>query len=66
MEQLFAAVVCLNLEFTNVMWSSKLEKDKILKESVYRHATRIIPGLKGKFYEERLKIMKLPSLSYVP
>ena len=46
------------------MWSPKLEKDKNLVESVQRRATRIIPGLKGKFYEERLKIMKLPSLSY--
>jgi hypothetical protein len=42
------------------VWSPKLEKDK----SVQRRATRIIPGLEGKSYEERLKIMKLPSLSY--
>jgi hypothetical protein len=46
------------------VWSPKIEKDKNLMESVKRHATRIIPGLKSKSCEERLKIMKLPSLSY--
>jgi hypothetical protein len=40
------------------------EKDKNLIESVQRRAKRIIRGLKSKFYEERLKIMKLPSLCY--
>ena len=63
MKQLFVAVVRPNLEFGNV-WSPRFEKDKILIENVQRRATRIIPGLKGKSYEERLKIMKLPSLSY--
>jgi hypothetical protein len=64
MKQLFVAVVRPNLEFGNVVWSPKLEKDKNLIESVQRRATRIIPGLKGKSYDERYKIMKLPSLSY--
>jgi hypothetical protein len=53
-----------NLEFGNVVWSPKFEKDKNLIESVQRRATRIIPGLKGKSYEERINIMKLPSLNY--
>jgi hypothetical protein len=48
----------------NYHLSLKFEKDKNLVENVQRRATRIIPGLKGKSYEERLKIMKLPSLSY--
>jgi hypothetical protein len=30
MKQLFVAVVCLNLEFGNIMWSAKLAKDKNL------------------------------------
>jgi hypothetical protein len=64
MKLLFVAVVRPNLEFGNAVWSPKLEKDKNLVESVQRRATRIIPGLKGKPYEERLKIMKLPSLRY--
>jgi hypothetical protein len=64
MKLLFTSVVRPNLEFGNVVWSPRLEKDKNLVESVQRRATRIIPGLKGKSYEERLKIMKLPSLRY--
>jgi hypothetical protein len=64
MKQLFVVVVHPNLEFGNVGWSPRFEKDKNLIENVQRLATRIIPGLKGKSYEERLKIMKLPSLSY--
>ena len=64
MKQLFVAVVRPNLEFLNVVWSPKLEKDKNLVGIVQRRATRILPGLKGKSYEEILKIIKLPSLSY--
>jgi hypothetical protein len=64
MKLLFTSVVRPNLEFGNVVWSPRLEKDKNLVESVQRRATGIIPGLKGKSYEERLKIMKLPSLRY--
>jgi hypothetical protein len=64
MKMLFIALVRPHLEFGNVVWSPKLEKDKHLVESVQRRATKIIPGLKNKTYEERLKHMKLPSLSY--
>jgi hypothetical protein len=64
MKQLFVAVVHPNLEFGNVVWSPRFEKDKNLIEIIHRRATRIIPGLKGKSYEERLKIKKLPSFSY--
>jgi hypothetical protein len=64
MKQLFVAVVRPNLEFGNAVWSPRFEKDENLIEKVQRRATRIIPGLKGKSYEERLEIMKFPSLSY--
>jgi hypothetical protein len=64
MKQLFVAAMGPNLEFGNVVWSPRFEKDKNLTENVQRHATRIVPGLKGKSYEERLKIMKLPHFSY--
>jgi hypothetical protein len=64
MKQLFVAFVRLDLEFGNVVWSPRFEKDINLIENAQRRATRIIPCLKDKSYEERLKIMKLPSLSY--
>jgi hypothetical protein len=59
MKQLFVAVVHPNLEFENVVWLPKFEKDKNLNESVQRRATRIVRGLKGKSYEERLTIPSL-------
>jgi hypothetical protein len=64
MKMLFVALVRPHLEFGNVVWSPRLEKDKHLVESVQRRATKIIPGMKDQTYEERLKHMKLPSLSY--
>jgi hypothetical protein len=64
MKLLFTSVMRPNLEVGKVVWSPRLEKDKNLVESVQRRATSITPGLKGKSYEERLKIMKLPSLLY--
>jgi hypothetical protein len=53
MKQLFVAVVRPILEFGNVVWAPKFKKDKNFIESVQRRATRIIPGLNGKPYEER-------------
>jgi hypothetical protein len=66
MKLLLISVVHQNLEFGNAVCSPKLEKDKNLVESVQRRATRIIPGLDGKSYEKRLKIMMLPSLISSP
>jgi hypothetical protein len=60
MKQLFAAVVRLETSCGH----RNLKMTKNLIESVRRRATRIVPGLKGKSYGERLKIMKLPSFSY--
>ena len=64
MKLLFVALVQLHLEFSNVVWSPRLEKDKKLVEGVQRRATRIIPELKDLTYEQRLEKMKLPSMCY--
>jgi hypothetical protein len=48
MQQLFVAVVRPYLEFGNVVWAPRFEKDKNLIEKVQRRATTIIPGLKGE------------------
>jgi hypothetical protein len=52
MKQLFVVVVRPDLEFGNVVWSPRFEKDKNLVDNVQRRATRMIPGLKGRSYEQ--------------
>jgi hypothetical protein len=64
MRLLFIALVRPHLEFGNVVWAPKLERDKKLVEGVQRRATKVIPGLKDLTYEQRLAKMKLPSLYY--
>ena len=64
MQLLFGALVWSHLEFGNVVWSPRLEKDKKLVEGVQRRATKIILGLKDLTYEQRLEKMKLPSMCY--
>ena len=64
MKRLFTALIRPHLEFSNVAWSPRLEKDKKLLEKVQRRATKLVPGLQELPYEVRLERMKLPSLSY--
>ena len=64
MKILFTSIVRPHLEFGNVAWSPILKKHVQLIEQVQHRATKIIPGLKGLEYEERLKAMDLPSLSH--
>ena len=53
-----------HLEYGNTIWGPFYQGDKKLVEAVQRRATKLIPGLKEKTYEERLKLLKLPSLVY--
>jgi hypothetical protein len=64
MRMLFIALVRPHLEFANCAWSPRLEKDKNLIESVLRRASKCVPGLKDLEYEERLKVLKIPSMCY--
>ena len=64
MQLLFVALVRPHLEFGNVVWSPRLEKDKKLVEGVQRRTTKIIPGSKGLTCEQKLEKRKLPSMCY--
>lgn len=64
MRQLFTALVRPHLEFANVIWSPRFQKDIKLIEKVQRRATKVVPGLKNMKYEQRLRAMNLPSLKY--
>ena len=64
MKLLFVALVRPHLEFANIVWSPRLDKDKKLVKGVQRRATKIILRLKDLTYEQRLEKMKLPSMCY--
>jgi len=61
---LYKALVRPQLEYCNQVWSPYMVKDIIQIESVQRRMTRAVPGLKDLEYEERLRTLKLPTLSY--
>ena len=61
---LYKSKVRHNIEYGNVVWSPYTKKNINLIESIQRHYTKKIFGLKSLSYEERLKALKLPSLTY--
>ena len=61
---LFTALVRPHLEFNNVAWSPRFQKNKNLIESVLRRASKLIPGLAELAYEKRLEGLRLPSMQY--
>jgi len=64
MKLLFISVICLHLEYGNVVWHPYYKKDIELVEAVQHRATRLIPGFAAISYEERLKKLNLPTLFY--
>lgn len=64
MRRLFTALVRPHLEFSNVVWAPRFQKDKVLIENVLRRATKIIPGFRNLNYEQRLRKIGLPSMQY--
>jgi len=61
---LYMQIVRSNLEYAVPVWSPHLKTyiDKI--EKVQERATKMLPGMRKKTYEERLKILELPTLKY--
>ena len=64
MKLLFTALVRPHLEFANCAWGPRLEKDKKLIEGVLRRATKCVPRLNRLEYEDRLRAIGIPSMSY--
>ena len=62
--KLYTSLVRPTLEYANAAWTPILRRDQILLENVQRRATKLIPELRDRDYEDRLRILKLPSLYY--
>ena len=52
------------LEYGNAIWHPRYTSDIIKVERVQRRATKIIPTIRDKPYEDRLKKLKLYSMEY--
>ena len=62
--RLYKALVRPHLEYGNVIWGPRYVMDQQAVERVQRRATRLIPGLQGLPYEERLSRLNLPLLAH--
>ena len=61
---LFDSLVRPHLEYCVSIWYPLLKKDEELIENVLRRATKLITGLYGKPYKERLTAINIPSKRY--
>lgn len=61
---LYTALVRPHIEYANQIWNPYLKKHIDILENVQRRATRSIPGLSNLTYEERLRKIGLPTLTY--
>ena len=60
--KVYTSLVRPTLEYANAAWTPILRRDQILLENVQRRARKLIPELRDKDYEDRLRALKLPSL----
>jgi hypothetical protein len=61
---LYVSLVRPHLEYANPVWNPYFKKHIDMIENIQRRATKLIPGLSDLSYEDRLRRLKLPSLSY--
>ena len=61
---LYKSFVRPHLEYASVIWSPTYKKDIISIEHVQRRATKLVTGMKNLPYENRTKILGLPTLYY--
>ena len=62
--KLYKSMVRCHLESSVSVWSPYLERDVKQMENVQMRATKMIPETKNLNYEERLRLLKLPTLVY--
>ena len=63
-DRLYRTLVRPHLEYCVQFWSPHLRKDVLAMEGVQQRFTRLIPGMAGMTYEERLGRLGLYSLEF--
>ena len=63
-KRLFVALVRPHLEYAQAVWSPKRKKLIAAVENVQIRASKLVNNLRGYDYEQRLEILKLPTLTY--
>ena len=61
-KKIIESILRPKLEYAQVVWAPHLKKHIRKLERVQRAATKLVPGLQDKEYQERLHVLKLPSL----
>ena len=61
---LYKALVRPHLEYANQIWAPRLQRQIDSIENVQKRATKLLPGYDNLSYEERLKKLRLPTLTY--
>lgn len=62
--KLYKTLVRPHLEFCNTVWAPRFIKDINAIERAQKRATKLVSCIRNLPYEERLKRLKLPTLSY--
>ena len=61
---LFTSLMRPHMDYADCIWSPHLKVDIAQLENAQRRATRLVPDLRDRCYEDRLRALNLPSLLY--